>query len=233
VRAADWIESLGRADDHAELVAHHLAAAAELGVEVADRARITFRRAGDRARALGAWPAAERYYAQALASWPVEDPEYPRLVAASAAARARATGETEQLDAALDALEAAGLREEAAQFAATAAMTVWYATEDPRAFLERGLKLLEGRPASPARTELLAESARIHWFRGDYERAERELAEAVKLAPTLGSTELQASLLTTQGVVAMTDGDLDEARRLTDAAISIASIGSSARFSNT
>src|SRR6185369_7659065 len=53
-------------------------AAAELGIEVGDRARITFRRAGDRARALGAWPAAERYYAQALASWPVEDVDYPR-----------------------------------------------------------------------------------------------------------------------------------------------------------
>jgi class 3 adenylate cyclase/tetratricopeptide (TPR) repeat protein len=230
VAAADWIESLGRADDHAELVAHHLAAAAELGVEVGDRARITFRRAGDRARALGAWPAAERYYAEALASWPAEDLEYPRLVAASAAAHARATGDVEQLGPALDALEAAGLWEEAAQFAASAAMTTWYATGDPRVFLERGLGLLDGRPASPARAELLAESARIHWFRGDYERAERELAAASELAPDHGSNELRASLLTTQGVVAMSDGDLGEARRLTEEAVAIAPIGSSSRF---
>jgi class 3 adenylate cyclase/tetratricopeptide (TPR) repeat protein len=230
VRAADWIESLGRADDHAELVAHHLAAAAELGVEVGDRARTTFRRAGDRARALGAWPAAERYYTQALASWPVEDADYPRLVAASAEAQARATGDTEQLDAALDALEAAGLWEEGAQFAATAAMTAWYATEDARPFLERGLKLLDGRPASTARAELLAESARIHWFRNEYERAERELAEALELAPDHGSNELRASLLTTQGVVAMWKGNLDEARRLSDDAIERAPIGSSPRF---
>jgi class 3 adenylate cyclase/tetratricopeptide (TPR) repeat protein len=230
VGAADWIESLGRADDHAELVAHHLAAAAELGVEVGDRARITYRRAGDRARALGAWPAAERYYAQALASWPPEDEEYPRLVAASAAAHARATGETEQLSAALDVLEGAGLWEEGAQFAANAAMLAWLSTKDPRAFLDRGLKLLAGQPASSARAELLAASARAHWFRGEYERAERELAEALELAPEHGSTELRASLLTTQGVVAMSDGDLDEARRLTDAAIEIAPIGSESRF---
>jgi len=230
VRAADWIESLGRADDHAELVAHHLAAAAELGVDVGDRARITFRRAGDRARALGAWPAAERYYAQALASWPVEDEGYPRVVAASAAAHARATGDMEELGAALDVLEAAGLWEEGAQLAATAAMAAWYATEDPRPFLERGLKLLEGRPASSARAELLAESARVHWFRGEYERAERELAAASDLAPDHGSNELRASLLATQGVVAMTDGDLDEARGLYDAAIAVAPIGSSPRF---
>jgi class 3 adenylate cyclase len=230
IGAADWIESLGRADDHAELVAHHLAAAAELGVDVGDRARITFRRAGDRARSLGAWPAAERYYAQALASWPAEDGEYPRLVAACAGARARATGDTDQLAAALDALEAAGLWEDAAQFAATAAMTVWYATEDPRGFLDRGLKLLDGRPASPARAELLAESARIHWFRGERERAERELAEALELAAGHGSNELRASLLTTQGVFATFDGDLDEGRLLTDAAIGVAPIGSSPRF---
>jgi len=230
VAAADWIESLGRADDHAELVAHHLAAAAELGIEVGDRARITFRRAGDRARALGAWPAAERYYAQALASWPVEDEDYPRLVAASADAHARATGETDQLGVALDALEAAGLWEEGAQFAVKAADAVWHATGDPRSFLDRGLKLLDGRPASPARAELLAESARIHWFRGDYERAERDLASASELVPAHGSNELRASLLTFQGVVAMSDGDLDEARRLTGAAIEIAPIGSFSRF---
>ena len=230
VGAADWIEALGRADDHAELVAHHLAAAAELGVEVGDRARNAFRRAGDRARALGAWPAAERYYAQALESWPVEDADYPRVAASYAAARARSTGETDHLDAALDALEAAGLLEEAGQFAASAAMTVWYATGDPSTFLERGLTLLDGRPDSPARAELLAESARFHWFRGEYERSERELAAASELTADHGSNELRASLLTTRGVVAMSDGDLDEARRLTDEAIEVAPIGSSSRF---
>jgi class 3 adenylate cyclase/tetratricopeptide (TPR) repeat protein len=230
IGAADWIESLGRADDHAELVAHHLAAAAELAVDVADRARIWFRRAGDRARALGAWPAAGRYYAQALASWPVDDEEYPRLLAASAAAHARATGDTAQLDDALDALESAGLWEEAAQFAVTAAMAVWYASGDPHAFLERGLKLLAGSSTSPARAELLAESARIHWLGDEYERAERELSEAIELAADHGSSELRASLLTTQGAMAMFDGDLDEARRVTDAAIAEAPIGSAPRF---
>ncbi|HKN62807.1 MAG TPA: AAA family ATPase [Gaiellaceae bacterium] len=228
--AADWIEALGRADDHAELVAHHLSAAAELGVEVGERARLTFRRAGDRARALGAWPAAERYYAQALESWPTGDPEYPRVIAAFAEARGRATGETEQLAAALDALEAAGLWEEAAQLAAAGAMMVWYATGDPRSFLERGLQLLDGRPGSSVRGQLLAESARVHWFRGEYERAQEELAAASELLPEQGSNDLRATLLTLQGVVAMWDGDLDAARRLTDAAIEVAPIGASSRF---
>jgi class 3 adenylate cyclase/tetratricopeptide (TPR) repeat protein len=228
--AADWIESLGRADDHSELVAHHLAEAAELGVAVGDRARITFRRAGDRARALGSWPTAARYYAQALESWPSGDAEYPRVVASSAEAHARATGETEQFAQALDALEAAGLWEEAAGLAANAAMVVWYATGDPRSFLERGLQLLEGRPASPVRGQLLAESARVRWFRGEYERAQQELAGATELLPDEGSNDLRATLLTLQGVVAMWSGELDAARHLTDAAIGVAPIGSSSRF---
>src|SRR5207302_1510019 len=53
-RAAEWIESLGRSEDHAEMLAHHYASALELaraaGQEVsafADRARVAMREAGD------------------------------------------------------------------------------------------------------------------------------------------------------------------------------------------
>src|SRR6185437_16456472 len=52
----------------------------------------------------------------------------------------------------------------------------------------------------------------------------------VELAAGQGSNELRASLLTTQGVVAFFDGDLDEARRLHDVATGVAPIGSSSRF---
>ena len=50
------------------------------------------------------------------------------------------------------------------------------------------------------------------------------------MAAGQGSNELRGSLLTTQGVVAFYDGELDEARRLADAAIAVAPIGSSSRF---
>src|SRR5437588_5405687 len=52
-RAAEWIESLGRPEDHAEMVAHHYTSAVSLaraaGQDVsgfADRARIAIREAG-------------------------------------------------------------------------------------------------------------------------------------------------------------------------------------------
>ena len=55
-RAAEWLESLGRPEDHAETLAHHYVSALDLakaaGIEVAglaDRARPALREAGDRA----------------------------------------------------------------------------------------------------------------------------------------------------------------------------------------
>jgi class 3 adenylate cyclase len=108
LRAADWIEGLGRVEDHAELVAHHLEEALELGLEIADRARRAFALAGERAEALAAWPSAERYYRQALDLAPHD----PDLLAAHAWAVARASGDVVPLEQAVDVLEEQGRREQ-------------------------------------------------------------------------------------------------------------------------
>ena len=78
--AAEWIESLGRPEDHAEMLAHHYLTALELdraaGVEAGDlatRARFRLREAGDRAYALSAFPAARRFYSAAVELWPADD----------------------------------------------------------------------------------------------------------------------------------------------------------------
>jgi class 3 adenylate cyclase/tetratricopeptide (TPR) repeat protein len=75
--AAGWIESLGRAGDHAEMLAHHYQSALDLAratrrdtADLAPRARAALRRAGDRALALNAFAAAAGYYRAALALWP-------------------------------------------------------------------------------------------------------------------------------------------------------------------
>src|SRR4051794_2904240 len=66
---AGWIEARGRSDDHAEMVAHHYASALELGratgqdiSAIAPGARAALTTAGDRARALNAFPAAVHLY---------------------------------------------------------------------------------------------------------------------------------------------------------------------------
>src|SRR5205823_6307272 len=68
-RAAEWIESLGRTDDQAELLAHHYLSALELvrasGGALGDltiRARAAVRAAGAQALALNAYAAAARSY---------------------------------------------------------------------------------------------------------------------------------------------------------------------------
>jgi predicted ATPase/class 3 adenylate cyclase len=74
--AAGWIESLGRPDDHAEMLAHHYQRAMDLAraasqdtTGLAPGARTALQRAGDRAFALNAFPAAAGYYRAALALW--------------------------------------------------------------------------------------------------------------------------------------------------------------------
>jgi class 3 adenylate cyclase/predicted ATPase len=75
--AAGWIESLGRAEDHAETLAHHYLSALDLArgagrdtAGLAPPARIALQAAGDRAVALNAFTSAAGYYREALALWP-------------------------------------------------------------------------------------------------------------------------------------------------------------------
>ena len=86
-RAAAWIESLGRADDHAEMLAHHylqaLALAKASGIEaesLVESARRALRDAGDRAAALYAVRSAERFYDAALELWPEDGVERAELL---------------------------------------------------------------------------------------------------------------------------------------------------------
>ena len=232
VRAAHWIESLGRPDDHAELVAHHFAAALELGLDVAEPARHALARAGRRAEALGAWPSAERFFASALALWPEDDPDRTRVQAAHARAVARTTGETEPLTEAIDALKHAGLREDAAALAAFAAQSAWYrgAHDAAAAYISRGKQLLTAKPPCPALAALLAEEARQAVLGNRYDEGQAAAAAALELAKRFGLTEARASVLNTLATMSFIDGDLEESDRLVEQAIEIAPEGSQQQF---
>jgi class 3 adenylate cyclase/tetratricopeptide (TPR) repeat protein len=76
-RAAGWITSLGRPDDHAEMLAHHYLSALELAraasqdiASLAPQARTALQAAGDRASALAAFATAVKHYRAALALLP-------------------------------------------------------------------------------------------------------------------------------------------------------------------
>jgi class 3 adenylate cyclase len=220
IAAAAWLERLGRADDHAELVAHHYHAALELGIAiggiadyVADRARIAFRSAGDRALRLSAFPAAERFYVDALASWP-DDAERPHVLFAHARARFHAVGDPAQLLEARDALEAAGEVEAAAEAGVIAAHAAWRSgrSADAEELLGRARSLLVGRPPSRALAEALAESARLAAFGGRLTEAEETSMRALELAKEFELDELEANVLNTLGVVSMVSGALRQSR---------------------
>ena len=68
-RAAAWIESLGRSDDHAEMLAHHYATALELSQAAGEDAaqlvaptRVSLVQAGDRALSVNAFKEAAAYF---------------------------------------------------------------------------------------------------------------------------------------------------------------------------
>jgi class 3 adenylate cyclase/tetratricopeptide (TPR) repeat protein len=76
-KAAGWIESLGRAEDHAEMLAHHYLSALELARAanqdtggLAPGARAALQAAGERAFTLNAFKSAAGLYRAALSLWP-------------------------------------------------------------------------------------------------------------------------------------------------------------------
>jgi tetratricopeptide (TPR) repeat protein len=92
-QVARWIESLGRGEDVAELLAHHYASALEYTraaggdpSALAAPARRALRDAGRRAVALNAFAAAFRFYDQALGLTPRDDPEWAQLALEQATA---------------------------------------------------------------------------------------------------------------------------------------------------
>ncbi len=75
---AEWIEALGRPEDHAEMRAYHWASALELvrasrssDEDIAEKTRVALRDAGDRAYALNSFPTAAAHYEGALELWPM------------------------------------------------------------------------------------------------------------------------------------------------------------------
>ncbi|CAN5291298.1 hypothetical protein BH20ACT13_BH20ACT13_14880 [soil metagenome] len=114
---AEWLERLGRPEDHAEMLAYHWRSALELVRasggdigELADKSRIALSDAGDRAFALNNHAAAAALFEDALAHWTEDDEERPNLLFRRARALYVAYDENREqaLEAARDALLAAG-----------------------------------------------------------------------------------------------------------------------------
>jgi len=217
-RAAEWIESLGRPDDHAEMLAHHYQSALELaaatGADTArfvDRARISLREAGDRARALHAYPSSIRSYETAIELWPDGDQELPELLFSFARALAAAGDERDgdALERARDALIVAGSDARAGEASTLLAELWWHRGNAARSreHLDRARELVEDEGASPSKAWVLSQLSRFLMLAGEDESAIRLGQEAVAMAEALELSEVRAHALQNIGCARVRTGD--------------------------
>jgi class 3 adenylate cyclase/tetratricopeptide (TPR) repeat protein len=208
---AEWIESLGRPEDHAEMRAYHWRSALDLSrasglddADLTDRARFALRDAGDRAFALNNYAIAASLYEDALELWPDADPAYADLLYRRA--RALHYGYDEErreqaLEQARDALVAAGNTELAAEAESFLAYVAWdRGRGDVVRECVRRAEELVGDAVSPAAARVLATAARMREIAGQPGEGLRLGERAVALAEQLELDELLAHALTTVGM---------------------------------
>jgi tetratricopeptide (TPR) repeat protein len=211
--AAVWIESLGRAEDHAEMLAHHYLSALELAravgtstAELGERARIALREAGDRALALNAFSAAERYFREALALWPPDEPGRPNLLYRLGHSIFLGSGEGgPELEQAIPGLDP----ESAAMAEVMLGELAWRAGNRERLErrLDRAIALVGEAAPSAAKTFVLANVSRFLMLNRKDAEAIRVGREALAMAELLGLEELRAHALNNVGVARFHDGD--------------------------
>jgi class 3 adenylate cyclase/tetratricopeptide (TPR) repeat protein len=205
-RAAEWIASQGRPEEHAELLAHHWGSALRLaeaaGVDASELAlpvRRSLRGAGDRSYAVSAMGAAVSYYRQAVERWPIDDADRPELLFRYArAAVATGAADAESLaDTALDALQAGGSVERAAEAETLLADAAWERgrRDDAYAHLDRAQKLIAGGDPSPARARILSVASRYLALAGRSHEAIDVGGQALAMADALGLDEIRAHAL--------------------------------------
>ncbi len=216
-RAAEWIESLGRHDDHAEMVAHHYATALEYAratgadlTELQARARLSFREAGDRASRLNAVVAAARFYEAALELWPPSDPERPELLLRFGKARYEDPDLDDRLlEEAHDGFVVAGNRGAAAEAKVVLANVWWVRGRRDRVGenLTRALDLVRDEEASPSKAYVLTNASRFAMLAGDHEQAIAVGSEAMRMAEELGLEEVRGVALSKVGTARALSGD--------------------------
>jgi class 3 adenylate cyclase len=216
VRAATWIQSLGRPEDHAEMVAHHYSSALELARAagqdlgpIANRARAALHEAGDRAASLSAFPQAEAYYREALDLAAGDDPYL--LLKLGRIRYRQANQGLEELTAARAMLVAAGDPESAAEAALALADLAWNAGNRDRVMshLEDAQSLVAGRQPSRTQVFVLSEASRYDMLANRNESAIELGRKALKMAEVLGLDDLRAHALNNIGTARGTLGDPD------------------------
>jgi tetratricopeptide (TPR) repeat protein len=202
------------------MLAHHYLSAFRFaraaGQETANleqRTRPALRKAGDRALALGAFPAAARFYVEARELWPEGDTELPALLLRYGKSRYQDVGLDESvLERASIGLLELGDREGAAE-AESLLGWLWWSRghrEHARAHLHRSLELLRSQPTTVAKAYVLSDASRFSLLTGELAAGFRIGSEALALAEELGIDELCASNLNNIGMARIQFGETEQ-----------------------
>ncbi len=252
--AAKWIESLGRPQDHAELVAHHHVAALELatasGTETSTlsaHARDALRDAGDRALSLNSFAGAAGFYSHALDLTAGNDPERPLLLfrLGEAQFNSEADGDDALVEA-VAALVEVGNLEAAAEAEVMLSHVAWTRGFRDPAFrhLERATQLIDGLPPSLAKTRVLSQRTRhfmlvsgdrglravIRLSRGDLEGALEDTAKTLNFARQSNDPNVLWGALSVRAWTLAEGGNAQEAGVLLDEVLADERLPGSGRF---
>ncbi|MGZ4383120.1 MAG: AAA family ATPase [Gaiellaceae bacterium] len=231
-RAAEWIQSLGRSVDHAEMLAHHFQAALEFArasgqptALLEEQARAALEEAGRRAVALSTPAAAGAFFSAAGELWPEGSRERAMLERQRFVAVAQMFGPEipEQGFGLRDRLLEMGELEAAAEIETILARWAWHEGRPPEALerLESALALLRDRPQSRERALVLSERVRMLVLAAATDPVAIAAAdEAMAAARELGRDDLFAHALNSRGIARIYAGeaegleDLHEARTI-------------------
>jgi len=216
-RAADWIETLGdeRGEDRAEMLAHHFAAAVDLGraagADVAallPRAVAALRAAGDRARTLGAYGSALRHYERALGLDPAAADDPWMLLGIGDARMMLNSGGEEELTRAALALETIDPGA-AAEAEMTHGELLWHRGDHDAAFtyFDRAQAMVNPLPSSQAKAYVLGQIARFRLLAGYLPDVLELTGQVIDIAEQHADEPLLGDVLNTRGIARAISGD--------------------------
>ncbi|MEP7335222.1 MAG: AAA family ATPase [Actinomycetota bacterium] len=239
-RAAEWVASLGRPDDHAELLAHHFANALEYAQAVGETAEAlveaahtALRAAGDRAFGLNAFLAAREYYRRALEL--SQDAERaPLLLQLGLTHDFNADERLELVEEALAAALAAADVDTAARAETTLSEAWWIRGINEKAWehLRRAQELVASSPPSPATARVLSEVARFTMLADDTVVALDLGRQALALAEEFGLDDVRANTMITIGTARGLAGDaggITDIERAIELALRLNRLGTATR----
>jgi class 3 adenylate cyclase/tetratricopeptide (TPR) repeat protein len=216
--AAEWLASLGRAEDHAEMLAHHYSSALELrraaGQEIDDafaaRALDSLRDAGERAYSLNAYATAAGFFSAAIELAPGASVDRARLLLwLGRSLHLAGDPDPDVLAAASVELIACGERETAAEAEAVLTEFEWLRGDTTRALehLNRARHLVDGGEPSRSKAFVIGTVSRYLMLAGESSEAIRIGREALAMADLLDIDEVRANALDNIGAARGNSGD--------------------------